>query len=248
MNRLKFAVILLLGLSMAMMASCTKDSDNSGNGNSNGGGNNGNIYNGHEYVDLGLPSGTLWATCNVGATTPEDCGDLFAWGETTPKTSYTWDNYRYCVLDPNDSYSCKMTKYCCFTEDGYNGFTDNLTTLEAVDDAASANWGEGWRMPTKEQWEELLRFTTPQVSFQNNVQGFTLTGVNHNSIFLPNPLEDPWFGAAYYWSNALKYDPDGYHSSIGAIDVELGNQISEYCIDGCHRRDGLLVRPVRSTH
>lgn len=84
-------IIMVLVIAI-IAASCTKpDNPNSGG---NGGGNNGNTYNGHEYVDLGLPSGTLWATCNVGATTPEGYGDYFAWGETTPKETYNWMTYK----------------------------------------------------------------------------------------------------------------------------------------------------------
>ena len=140
MKRLTNAVILLLGLSMAIMTSCTKDPDNGGNSGNNGGGNNGNTYNGHEYVDLGLPSGTLWATCNVGATTSEIYGDRFAWGETQPKTTYTWSNYKYS--NGGDDDNPNLTKYslnsifgCC----GYNGFVDDLSTLLSEDDAATAN-------------------------------------------------------------------------------------------------------------
>ena len=138
MKRLTKAVILLLGLSIAIMTSCTKDPNNGGN---NGSGNNGNSYNGHEYVDLGLPSGTLWATCNVGATTPEGYGDYFAWGETTPKSVYNWDTYQYSNGGYTyiDEFRPYFTKYCNKSEYGYNGYTDTLTILQAGDDAATAN-------------------------------------------------------------------------------------------------------------
>ena len=96
----------------------------------------------HEYVDLGLPSGTLWATCNVGADTPESYGDYFAWGETEPKTTYDWSTYKYCVGEYD-----RLTKYCSDTTYGYNGFTDDLYVLQPSDDAATVNWGEGWRTP-----------------------------------------------------------------------------------------------------
>ena len=84
----------------------------------------GNSINGHEYVDLGLPSGLLWATCNVGATKPEERGDYFAWGETTPKETYSWDNYKWCK-----GTGTTFTKYCSKSESGFEGFTDELTTL-----------------------------------------------------------------------------------------------------------------------
>ena len=104
------------------------------------------------WVDLGLPSGTLWATCNVGANAPEEYGDYFAWGETQSKDYYYWDTYQYCMGS-----SATMTKYCNKSNYGYNGFTDNLTTLLPEDDAATANWGTDWRMPTRDEWDELFQ-------------------------------------------------------------------------------------------
>ncbi len=152
---------------------------NSGGGGGNGGSGNG-TYNGHAYVDLGLPSGTLWATCNVGATTPEGYGDYFAWGETQPKGYYDWSTYQYC-----NGTSTTLTKYCSNSYCGYNGFTDNLTTLLPEDDAATANWGGGWRMPTKAEFEELYYNTTVAHTQQNGVNGILLTADNGNSLFLP---------------------------------------------------------------
>ena len=122
-------------------------------------------YNGHEYVDLGLPSGLKWATCNVGASKPEEYGDYFAWGETVPYYSsqdpltwkegksagYDWPSYKWC----KGSYKT-LTKYCNNSEYGNDGFTDSKTTLVAEDDAASYQWGGIWRMPTNDDFEELL--------------------------------------------------------------------------------------------
>ena len=90
----------------------------------------------HEFVDLGLPSGTLWATCNVGANAPEEYGDYFAWGETAPKETHSWNTYKWC----NGS-STTMTKYCTNSSFGYNGFVDNKRVLDPEDDAAYVNWG-----------------------------------------------------------------------------------------------------------
>ena len=115
-------------MAICLAAGCTKH--NAGNGS----------YNGHDYIDLGLPSGTMWATCNVGAENPEGYGDYFAWGETQPKAIYTDSNYVYSNGGCED-----FTKYCTKPEFGYNGFTDNLKTLQPSDDAATVNWGEGWR-------------------------------------------------------------------------------------------------------
>ena len=90
----------------------------------------------HEWVDLGLPSGTLWATCNVGASSPEGYGDYFAWGETEPKDYYDWSTYKWC-----NGNEVTLTKYCTDSFFGYNGFTDGKTELDPEDDAAYVNWG-----------------------------------------------------------------------------------------------------------
>ena len=92
----------------------------------------GNMINGHEYVDLGLPSGTLWATCNVGANSPEEYGNHFAWGETTPKEFYSWGTYKWCNGTANS-----LTKYCY---DSKWGTVDNNIELVHEDDAAHVNW------------------------------------------------------------------------------------------------------------
>ena len=123
---------------------------------------NANAQDNHTYVDLGLPSGTLWATCNVGANFPEEYGDYFAWGETQPKDTYNWSTYKYA----NGDYD-KLTKYCNRSDYGNNGFTDNLTALQTGDDPATANWGSGWRRPSKAQWDELLANTTNQWTAKN---------------------------------------------------------------------------------
>ena len=172
----------------------------------NGGG--GGSYNGHEYVDLGLPSGTLWATCNVGANAPEEYGDYFAWGETQPKEVYTWYTYQYCM----DGSSTSLTKYCNNAYLGYSGFTDNLTTLLPEDDAATANWGNGWRMPTKEEWLELFYNTTNIWTTQNGVNGRLFTAPNGNRVFLPatgyrcNGDLNYAGSDGNYWSNSLDTD------------------------------------------
>ena len=143
-----------------------------------------------DWVDLGLPSGLLWATRNVGATSPEDYGDYFAWGEIQTKEVYDWSTYIYC----NGDYD-QLTKYCNHSDYGYNGFTDNLTILQPGDDAATANYGG--RTPTKEEWKELINNTTATVTTQNGVNGRRFTGPNGNSLFLP--------AAGYRWDRTLRY-------------------------------------------
>ena len=106
---------------------------------------------GHPYVDLGLPSRTLWATTNIGAANPWDYGYYFAWGETSTKSKYDWSTYKYANGAEN-----KLTKYCSKSDYGYNGYTDSRTTLDPSDDAATANWGSEWRMPTADERDALI--------------------------------------------------------------------------------------------
>ena len=193
----------------------------------------------HEYVDLGLPSGLLWATCNVGADTPEGYGDYFAWGETQPKDTYNWSTYQYC----NGSYD-QITKYCCQASCGYNGFTDNLTTLLPEDDAATANWGDGWRMPTKAEWEELMNNTTVTWTTQNGVNGRHFTASNGNSLFLP--------AAGSRWGSEL--DSAGSCGDYWPSSLYNSNHSWGFFFDsgGCYMGDGgryrgLSVRAVRSS-
>ncbi len=174
-----------------------------------------------EYVDLGLPSGTLWATCNVGAVKPEDYGDYFAWGETTPKDVYSWSTYKWCNGSSN-----KLTKYCT---DSVFGTVDGLMELEPADDAAHVNWGNLWRMPTLEQQQELISECTWEWKTSKGVNGYQVTGPNGNTMFLPaagyrnNNDSLPFFLGSYgdYWSRTLNasypdYARDQYFYSSGA--------------------------------
>ena len=160
--------------------------------------------NGHTWIDLGLPSGTLWATCNVGTSLPEQYGDYFAWGETTTKALYKWDTYKYC----NGS-SDLLTKYCYNSAYGSNGFTDTLTILLPEDDAATVHWGSGWRIPTRDEWRELDAYTTKTWTTQNGINGMLLTSPNGGSIFLP--------AAGSYWFNY--YLGNQYHDNVGSKGI-----------------------------
>ena len=200
----------------------------------------------HEYVDLGLPSSTLWATMNIGADKPEDYGDYFAWGETTGykngKTNFDWSTYKWCKGSDTT-----LTKYCNDSSKGYNGFTDTLTELEPEDDAAYVNWGSGWRTPSKEQFEELINssYTTTTYTTQNGVYGRKITSKsNGKSLFLPaaGSRNDTSLGNAdgygYYWSRTLSArDP------YGAYDLDVS---SSYILPfSSDRYVGFTVRPVR---
>ena len=176
--------------------------------------------NGHEYVDLGLPSGLLWATCNVGATSPEEYGDYFAWGETTTKSEYTEEN--------SATYNVLM-----------NDISGN-----AQYDAATANWGGDWRMPTKSEYNELLNNCTCTWTAQNGVKGYKVTSnVNGNYIFLPaagirlmSSLGDAG-NNGYYWSST----PVASNSSF-AFYLSFNN--GYHGMYNNRRYSGRSVRPV----
>ena len=189
---------------------------------------------GHEYVDLGLS--VKWATCNVGANKPEDYGDYFAWGETKPKSTYNWSTYKWC----RGSYDTQ-TKY---NTKGSYGTVDNKKTLELSDDAARANWGGAWRMPTDAEWTELREQCTWTWTTQNGVKGYKVTSKsNGNSIFLPAAgyrYDSSLYGAGsngYYWSSSLHADSPYYAWYVSF----LSSNVSRYYN---RRYYGFSVRPV----
>ena len=195
--------------------------------------------NSHDYVDLGLPSGTCWATCNVGAATPGDYGDYFAWGETETKTTYDWSTYKYCNYG---SYH-QLTKYCYGSSVGANtiyGIADRITILQPEDDAATANWGSDWCMPTEAQWMELYQNTSNTWTTQNGVDGKLFVGSNGRNIFLPaagycmdsGPNHICVGTELFYWSSSLRID--------GSFQARYNGGSYDRCY-------GFSVRPVRSS-
>ncbi len=164
--------------------------------------------NGYSYVDLGLPSGTKWATLNIGAKYPEDGGDCFAWGETVSKDSYTWETYKWMTEGMYDekginkyTFADKQTSCVWYDEKG-RFIGDNKTVLDLEDDAANVIWGGNWRMPTQSQIYELRNTCSWECVKKNGVEGYIVTGPNGNSIFLPIYFirYRSWCG---YWSNSL---------------------------------------------
>ena len=193
----------------------------------------------HEYVDLGLPSGTLWATCNIGANSPEQYGDYFAWGETAPKDYYDWSTYKWC----NGTWD-SLTKY---NIQNYYGTVDNKEELEPADDAAQANWGLSWQMPTMAQQEELHEHCNWQWTTMNGVNGYLGTGPSGKTLFLPAAgykegtriVTEGTFG--YYWSHSLYYGMSLY------AYYQLFFSGSSPSWNKQERSFGLSIRPVRVT-
>ncbi len=155
----------------------------------------------HKAIDLGLPSGTKWATCSVGANSPEEYGCYYAWGETEEQSNYDWSTYIHC-----GGSNSTMTKYC----NRINfGTVDDKAVLDAEDDVARVKWGGDWRMPTKEEQDELRDNCTWEWTTLNDVAGYRVTGPNGNSIFLPaagyrvgKDISEKGKNG-YYWSSSL---------------------------------------------
>lgn len=190
-------------------------------------------HKGHEYIDLGLASGTKWAICNVGASTPSEYGYYLAWGETKPKSTYNEETY--LLYDPKtEDYSSNLGIEICGTK--Y--------------DAATSNWGGKWRMPTKGELLDLKNNCTWKRTTLDGVWGYEVTGKNGNSIFLPaggqydNEYgeigeEGLWkVGECFYWSgtgDSYQGEPYPYYAWALIND-------DEYDIENVE--EGLLVRPV----
>lgn len=234
---LKVLVAVVLVMILAVGCKKPKEPENGGN----------NTPASPEFVDLGLPSGTLWATFNVGATTPSEAGYYFAWGETQQKSSYIWLNYKYCA----NGDSTKLTKYCYDAEYGNNGFVDNKKVLEPLDDVATAQWGNDWCTPTYEQWKELMQ-CDQEVTLQNGVTGTLFKGTNGKSIFMPRAGMYNHEGLVvsgthgYYWSSTISepsFIPLNGEDPAHALGCY---QWTIICSMGdVERCNGLPVRPVR---
>ena len=193
-----------------------------------------------QYVDLGLPSGIKWADRNVGASKPWEFGDYFAWGETEPKERYHQETYKYCSYYDYYGYGYHLTKYCT---NGNNGTTvDNKTILEAADDAAYIHWGGEWRMPTKEERDELYENCSWEWTTQNGVEGYKLTSKkNGNSIFLllAGCIDDTWTNSyyAFYWTSSLNIE-----DNWNAYDINFTKY--QYLLHDDVRYYGRSIRPV----
>ena len=188
-------------------------------------------------INLGLPSGTKWACCNVGATKPEAYGGYYAWGETEEKSYYDYSTYKWC----NGSYFTQ-TKYC---DSSFYGTVDNKTILDPEDDVAHVKWGGNWKIPTREQIRELLNNCNYEWTTVNGVKGGKFTSnINSKSIFLP--------AAGNRWIGDLKYA--GEHGYCWSS--ERGGTSGEACALGfdsveakhlahCDRAEGFPARPVQ---
>ena len=216
--------------------------------------------------DLGLESGTIWATCNLGAAKPWDFGDYYAWGETQAKDKddYSWETYKYCKGSKET-----LTKYCNDARYGNDGFTDALTTLEATDDAATAVFGADWAMPTNAEWAELgsqCYWVWTENYKGTDVEGFIVYkaksaddkgkkvyygtpsasySLSDAHIFLPAAHPDNGVGYGRYWSSSnwsswFGSDNDGPHDAMYCYFCPDAMRL-EYAYRCC----GYSIRPVK---
>ena len=192
-----------------------------------------------EMVDMGFPSGVKWADTNLGASSPEEFGNYYAWGETATKASFKFDNYPMF-----DAETEEFSKYC--TDEGW-GTVDGRTTLELADDAAYAALGAGWRTPTITDWIELFNNSSQTWTQKNGVNGYEITSsVNGNKIFLPaaGAIENGSSVASAgtigaYWSASLYEDVVNSFAIVFSQSYLLWGQLARFY--------GYSVRPVYGT-
>ena len=182
-------------------------------------------------VDLGLS--VKWASCNVGAESPEEYGDYFAWGETEEKSNYDWETYKWWSDANGDGQS---------EENEMIDIGNNISGTKY--DVAHVKWGGGWRIPTKNEIQELVDRCSWKMTIYSEVNGYLVTGPNGNSIFLPAAGDNKSYNghSGYYWA-----------STVGGNEALHGGSCCAYCFsfwssgyeDGyCSRSDAHSVRPV----
>ena len=196
----------------------------------------------HYYVDLGLPSGTLWATCNIGAKKPWNYGDYFAWGETVSKMNYEMKTYKHTTHYKRTTITY-LTKYC--TQSDYGIIVDNITKLNYEDDAATIKWGKNWCMPTYEQIKELKDNCSWRLTTVEGVNGFEVKANNGNTLFIPlagfregkkKYQDDNSLGM--FWSSSL-------YNNSSMYAWYLGLSFNNVDLYGAKRSSGRPIRPVR---
>lgn len=233
----KVKVLLFIGLTViasASLISCGEDDEKKPSFDSNGG-NNGNPstgnltgkVNGHEYVDLGLS--VNWSTCNIGSLSPTFEGLYYSWGEVSEKIAYWNENY----------------KFYNSTTRNYSNIGNNISGTKY--DVATYSWGSKWRMPTKDEFDELINKCTWTWTTISGISGYHVVGKNGQSIFLPaagscfNDKKKADFGIfGEYWSGTFKETTDFYSNSYALVF----NQLSRKNVEGEHRYIGLTIRPV----
>ena len=245
--------IALVSFSAALLTSCEKKDKDAISMNDVNVGAEPITVNGIDYevVDLGLTTGVLWATCNLGATSPEQTGSLYSWGEKQTKKTYEWSNYIWSDGENTPN----LSKYC--TDSKY-GTIDNISTLELSDEAPNAQLGEGWFIPSESDFRDLLttRNCTAKWCKLNGVGGYLFTSVRKgyegNSIFIPLAgmldHDKTRFKGEYgwYWCNSLYYDGEKQKSVTTDASVLClqHNDVDNHIISSRPRSVGLPIRAI----
>lgn len=207
----------------------------------------------HTYVDMGLPSRTLWATYNVGSTMPHEYGEYYAWGETTPKDMYTEETYKYFqgYSESGAHHYAQFSKYVWYDQ---HGKPDYKMTLDSEDDAATFNWGPQWQMPSAEQYRELSNYCVwyrkDLIINNKTIVGFVgESKINGYKIYIPYsdmkystyPMD---YMSAWYWTRDLSGDTGGSGSDYYAWYMTIKTQNNLMEVQDTRRYQGLTVRPV----
>ena len=190
---------------------------------------------GPEAVDLGLS--VKWADMNVDAYRPWERGNLYSWGELEPKESYKSNNYRFYHEG-----TMKLTKYCNDKIYGYEEYTDTLTTLEPEDDVAHVKWGGDWRIPSKDEFLELMDTLNCEWIYtsMNGMSGYKVQSKkNDNFIFMPDGSDSHGCGGGLYWANCI--EPD---CAAAAPHLYFNNAMNRFYISTYIRDVGLTIRAV----
>ncbi|MCQ2127462.1 MAG: hypothetical protein MJZ06_08540 [Bacteroidaceae bacterium] len=252
MKKINLALAATLALACSLFSSCKEEDDLSvsmdkfKNGITVIQGIDGKDY---EVVDMGFPSGTMWATCNIGASKPHENGKYFAWGETQEKSCYDWISYVHRVGDGNEPFD--FTKYVQEPNKGLRKMVDEKTALDSIDDAATILLGAKWHTPRKSDVTELLFRTTHKLCKLNGVLGYMLTstekGYEDRSIFFPlsgkidmqvNNFEGKY---GFYWINQL-YASKTDQAMVLWMDNKDGfENVAQQFLDRCV---GLPIRAV----
>lgn len=233
---MKKILLTLLAILCVAAVSCKKDDGGvtpADNPSNNTPGGDPSAPSGPTYVDLGLS--VKWGTCNLGAVIPQGDGGYYAWGVTSTQDIYAWGTYTYC-----EGTMKSLTKYCGSAEYGQ---VDGLALLDSIDDAAEVLLGDGWRMPTADEMEELVDSCQWEWTRIGSISGCQVTGPNGNSIFLP--------ASGYHYNDALV--GCGEYGSYWTASLGTGIPASSQCLgfrEGAqymstnYRFHGYSIRPV----
>lgn len=194
-------------------------------------------------VDLGLPSGCKWAEANLGASSCEEAGYFFFWGDTSPcKKGSRYKYVNDCYYDGGGE-----SQYLKYVTDAENGIVDGKTIMDPQDDAATVMLGDSWTVPTFADVEELLKYCSWKEANRNGIEGVEFVGPNGNTLFFPDfngsydPSFDMFLGYTSYWSQSLSSNDNLAY----ALQIKHTSEGTELELDWAYRTSGGMIRPVK---